>query len=126
VVATRAGRRTPHWSRCADFPRDRLGQFVSLWVGEIADLDEFLDYSVHYRWTVEPGGGLVLVPGPKLSQEVLRGGPGPTAMALMAWPADGHARQAWYEGSDYRPYREQRHRASRTTNVSVLAFQHDY
>jgi hypothetical protein len=39
----------------------------------------------------------------------------------MAWPADGHTRRAWYEGPLYRPYREQRHRSSRTTNVSVLA-----
>ena len=86
-----------------------------------SDLESFLDYSVHYRWTVEYGGGLVLVPGPKPSQTVLRGGKGPDATALMAWPADGHTRRTWYEGPLYRPYREQRHRSSRTTNVIVLA-----
>jgi uncharacterized protein (DUF1330 family) len=110
----------PVWSRRADFPSDRLGRFVCVWVGEIFDLDEFLDYSVHYRWTVEHAGGLVLVPGPRPSQEVLSGGPGPPGTALMAWP-DLETRHAWYEGPDYRPYRDQRHRAVRTTNVSVLA-----
>jgi len=114
-------RQRPEWSRRAEFPSDRLGQFVCVWVGEISDLEQFLDYSVHYRWTVESAGGAVLVPGPRPSQEVLRGGPGPLAMALMAWPADGVARHAWYEGPLYRPYRDQRHRASRTSNVSVLA-----
>jgi hypothetical protein len=39
-------------------------------------------------------------------------------MALMAWP-DEQTRHAWYHGSLYRPYRDQRHRASRTSNVSV-------
>jgi len=75
---------------------------------------------VHYRWTVEHAGGLVLVPGPKPSQQVLRGGPAPHAMALMAWP-DEQTRHAWYHGSLYRPYRDQRHQASRTSNVSVRA-----
>jgi hypothetical protein len=111
----------PEWSRRADFPPDRLGQFVSVWVGEIIDLDEFFDYSVHYRWTVEEGGGVVLSPGSRPSMEVLRGEPAPLGMALMAWPKDGRARGAWYEGARYRPYRDQRHRASRTSNVSVLA-----
>src|SRR5262245_52855081 len=41
-------------------------------------------------------------------------------MALMAWP-DEQTRQAWYHGPLYRPYRDQRHRASRTSNVSVRA-----
>jgi uncharacterized protein (DUF1330 family) len=110
----------PEWSRRADFPPDRLGLFVCVWA-EIGDPDQFFDYSVHYRWTVEDGGGVVLVPGSKPSQVVLRGGPGPHAMALMAWPRDEQARRAWYEGSNYRPYRDQRHRSSRTTNVSVRA-----
>src|SRR6516165_5345732 len=78
----------PAWSRSAAFPSDRLGQFVSVWVGEIFELEQFLDYSMHYRWTVEHGGGLVLVPGPRPFQEVLSGGPGPRATALMAWPPD--------------------------------------
>jgi hypothetical protein len=111
----------PEWSRRADFPPDRFGQFVSVWVGEIMDLDEFFDYSVHYRWTVEVGGGVVLSPGSSPSMEILRGGPAPLAMALMAWPKDGHARAAWYGGGQYRPYRDQRHRASRTSNLSVMA-----
>jgi len=110
----------PAWSRHAEFPPDRLGLFVCVWA-EISDRDQFFDYSLHYRWTVEYDGGVVLVPGSRPSQVVLRGGPGPHAMALMAWPADEHARHRWYEGARYRPYREQRHRSSRTTNVSVHA-----
>jgi len=110
----------PEWSCHVEFPPDRLGLLVCVWA-EISDRDQFFDYSVHYRWTVEYDGGVVLVPGSQPSQVVLRGGPGPHAMALMAWPADEHARHTWYEGSRYRPYREQRHRSSRTTNVSVRA-----
>jgi len=110
----------PEWSRRAEFPPDRLAQFVCIWV-EIIDREQFFDYSTHYRWTVEYRDGVVLVPGPRPSQEVLRGGPGPDAMALMAWPQDEQVRRAWYEGPDYRPYREQRHRVSRTTNISVRA-----
>jgi len=109
----------PEWSRRAELPRDRLGLFVCVWA-EIRDREQFLDYSQHYRWTVEQEGGAVLVPGARPSQEVLHGGPGPHAMALMGWPADERARHAWYEGSLYRPYRDQRHRSSRTTNISVL------
>jgi hypothetical protein len=180
----------PEWSRRANFPPDRLGQFVCVWVDPITDREQFFDYSVHYRgspellvirllwcarerhrsqalrpfgaakrlhlrpraplvagprqvpvaikrtspkgreshyrWTVEHAGGVVLVPGPRPSQAVLRGGPGPGAMALMAWPAGGHTRRAWYEGSYYRPYREQRHRASRTSNISVRALALDH
>jgi uncharacterized protein (DUF1330 family) len=41
-------------------------------------------------------------------------------MALMAWP-DEQTRHALYHGSLYHPYRDQRHRASRTSNVSVRA-----
>lgn len=110
----------PEWSRRAEFPPDRLGLLVCVWA-EITDREQFFDYSVHYRWTVEYAGGVVLVPGPRPSQVVLRGGPGPHAMALMAWPADNHTRRAWYEGTHYRRYREQRHGASRTSNISVLA-----
>jgi uncharacterized protein (DUF1330 family) len=109
----------PEWSSRAEFPRDRLGLFVCVWA-EVIDREQFVDYSQHYRWTVEHGGGVVLVPGARPSQTVLRGGPGPHAMALMGWPADEQARRAWYHGEHYRPYREQRHRSSRTTNVSIL------
>jgi uncharacterized protein (DUF1330 family) len=111
----------PEWSRRAEFPTDRLGQFVSVWVGDITDLEGFFDYSVHYRWTVEEGGGVVLSPGSSPCMEVLRGGPAPLAMALMSWPNDGKARRTWYDGPRYRPYRDQRHRATRTTNVSIMA-----
>lgn len=114
----------PGWSLRAEFPADRLGQFVCVWVDPIIDPQQFLDYSVHYRWTVEQASGVVLVPGRRPSQVVLRGGPGPQAMALMAWPADGDSRREWYEGAAYRPYREQRHRASRTSNVSVRRHAH--
>jgi uncharacterized protein (DUF1330 family) len=110
----------PEWSRRAELPRDRLGLFVCVWA-EITDREQFFDYSQHYRWTVEQDGGVVLVPGARPSLEVLRGGPGPHAMALMGWPADESARHAWYKGPPYRPYRDQRHRSSRTTNISVLA-----
>ena len=41
-------------------------------------------------------------------------------MALKAWP-DEQTRHAWYHGSLYRPYRDQRHQASRTSNVSIRA-----
>jgi uncharacterized protein (DUF1330 family) len=109
----------PEWSRTAQLPPDRLGLFVNVWA-EVSDLEHFLDYSVHYRWTVEYAGGLVLVPGPRPYQEVLRGGPAPHAMALMAWP-DEQTRHAWYEGPLYRPYLDQRHRSSRTSNVAVRA-----
>jgi hypothetical protein len=54
----------------------RLGLFVNVWV-EITDTGQFFDYSVHYRWTVEHDGGLVLVPGPEPFQHLLRGGPAP-------------------------------------------------
>jgi uncharacterized protein (DUF1330 family) len=117
--------RRPEWSRRAEFPPERLGLFVCVWV-EVIDREQFIDYSVHYRWTVEHEGGVVLVPGPQPSQDVLRGGPGPHALALTGWPADGQARRAWYEGSLYQPYRNQRHRASRTTNVSVRALSLGY
>lgn len=109
----------PQWSRRGELPGSRLGLFVNVWA-EITDPEQFFDYSAHYRWTVEHAGGLVLVPGPRPFQEVLRGGPAPHAMALMAWP-DEQTRQAWYHGPLYRPYRDQRHRASRTSNVSVCA-----
>jgi hypothetical protein len=39
-------------------------------------------------------------------EDVLRGGPGPHGLGLMAWPND-QTRQAWYEGPLCRPYREQ-------------------
>jgi len=109
----------PDWSYRAELPRDRLGVLVCVWA-EVVDRDQFFDYSQHYRWTVEHAGGVVLVPGARPSMTVLRGGPGPHAMALMGWPADQRIRRAWYTGEHYRPYREQRHRSSRTTNVSVL------
>jgi len=109
----------PDWSSRAEFPRDRLGLFVCVWA-DVIDREQFVDYSQHYRWTVEYAGGVVLVPGARPSQTVLRGGPGPDAMALMGWPAGEQTRRAWYDGEHYRAYREQRHRSSRTTNVSVL------
>jgi uncharacterized protein (DUF1330 family) len=115
----------PDCSRRAEFPADRLGQLVCVWVDPIIDPEQFFDYSVHYRWTVEYAGGLVLVPGRRPTQVVFRGGPGPKAMALMAWPADGHTRREWYDGPHYCSYRHQRHRASRTTNVSVRALSHN-
>ena len=109
----------PDWSYRAEFPRERFGLFVCVWA-EVIDREQFFDYSQHYRWTVEHAGGVVLVPGARPTQTVLRGGPGPDAMAVMGWPADEQARRAWYGGKHYHPYREQRHRSSRTTNVSVL------
>jgi uncharacterized protein (DUF1330 family) len=109
----------PDWSSRADFPMDRLGLLVCVWA-EVIDREQFFDYSQHYRWTVEHDGGVVLVPGAQPSQVVLHGGPGPHAIALMGWPADERARHEWYDGRLYRPYREQRHRSARTTNVSVL------
>jgi len=75
----------PQWSRRGELPAARLCLFVNVWA-EITDPEQFFDYSVHYRWTVEHAGGLVLAPGPKPFQQVLRGGPAPHAMALMACP----------------------------------------
>jgi hypothetical protein len=59
---------------------------------------------------------------PCVSGKSARDGQGRTriAIALMGWPADGRARNAWYDGRLYRPYRKQRHRSARTTNGSVL------
>lgn len=110
----------PEWSRRIDVPPDRMGVFVSVWV-EVIDLPDFFDYSRSYRWTVESAGGVVLSAGP-FPAVVLQGDdPRPAAFALMGWPADGTARRAWWDGADYRPYKEQRHRASKCTIASVRA-----
>jgi hypothetical protein len=42
-------RQRPEWSRRADFPPDRLGQFVCVWADPILDREQVFDYSVHYR-----------------------------------------------------------------------------
>jgi len=110
----------PEWSRRIDVPPDRMGMFVSVWV-EVTDLPDFFDYSRSYRWTVEGAGGVVLCAGP-FPVVVLKGDdPRPAAFALMGWPADGIARRAWWDGADYRPYKEQRHRASKCTIATVKA-----
>jgi len=105
------------WSRKPEPPLSRLGLFVVIWF-ELTDPVQFLDYSAHYKWTVEHAGGACLVGSP--GAELLHGDTVPEALAVMAWPDDG-ARQACYDGDEYRPYKQQRHRASRSTNISVLA-----
>ncbi len=67
--------------------------------------------ALSYRWTVEGAGGVVLCAGP-FPAVVLKGDdPRPAAFALMGWLADGIGRRAWWDGADYRPYKEQRRRA---------------
>jgi uncharacterized protein (DUF1330 family) len=107
----------PLWSRRLDPPDARLGMFVSVWA-DVTDPGEFADYSVHFRWTLEYDGGVCLATGP--SPRVLKGKRGPDAMALFGWPADEVARHAWYHGPHYRPYKQQRHRSSNCTIVSVM------
>jgi uncharacterized protein (DUF1330 family) len=108
----------PDWSHRLDPPLDRLGMFVSVWA-DVTDPGEFVDYSAHFRWTLEYDGGVGLATGP--SPRVLKGKRGPDAMALFGWPADEVARHAWYNGPRYRPYKQQRHRSSNCTIVSVMA-----
>jgi uncharacterized protein (DUF1330 family) len=108
----------PQWSHQLEAPPDRMGMLVSVWV-DVADLPAFFDYSRSYRWTVEAAGGVVLSAGP-FPAVVLKGDdPKPAAFALMGWPADGIARRAWWNGTEYRPYKQQRHRCSRCTIASV-------
>ena len=42
-------------------------------------------------------------------------------MTLLTWPTS-EAGLAWYDTPDYRPYRDQRHGASKATVVGVPAF----
>jgi uncharacterized protein (DUF1330 family) len=110
----------PDWSRQLEDLPDRMAVFVSVWV-EVVDLPDFFDYSRSYRWTVEGAGGVVLSAGP-FPAVVLKGDdPRPAAFALMGWPADGIARRAWWDGAEYRPYKDQRHRCSRCTIASIGA-----
>lgn len=110
----------PDWSLHLDLdpPMERSGVFVTVWA-DIADPAVFLDYAAHFKWTVEYDGGVGLASGP--SPKVLGGDSGPNAIALMSWPADEVARHAWYNGAHYRPYKQQRHRSSNSTIVSVTA-----
>jgi uncharacterized protein (DUF1330 family) len=108
----------PDWSRYLDLPADRLGVFVSIWA-DITDPGEFADYAAHFKWTVEYDGGAGLASG--AFPRVLRGERGPDAIALIGWPADEVARHSWYNGSHYRPYKQQRHCSSNCTIVSVMA-----
>jgi hypothetical protein len=45
------------WSRRAELPRDRLGLVVCIWA-EVTHREQFFDYSLHDRWTVEHARGL--------------------------------------------------------------------
>ena len=108
----------PDWSRRLDPPDERLGMFVSVWA-DVTDPEEFADYSAHFRWTLEYDGGVVLAGGP--SPRVLKGKCGPDVIGLFGWPVDEVTQYAWYNGSHYRPYKQQRHRSSNCTIVSVMA-----
>lgn len=108
----------PDWSRYLDLPDERLGVFVSIWA-DFTNPGEFADYAAHFKWTVEYDGGVSLASG--VSPHVLRGKRGPDAIALMGWPSDEVARHSWYNGPHYRPYKQQRHRSSNCTIVSVMA-----
>ena len=52
------------WSRKPEPPLSRLGLFVVIWF-ELTDPVQFLDYSAHYKWTVEHAGGACLVGSPR-------------------------------------------------------------
>jgi uncharacterized protein (DUF1330 family) len=108
----------PVWSSEIDPPTERLGLFNCVW-SEIADVPAFLDYSEHFMWTVEHDGGAFLAKGP--APKVLGGGPGPHGSAVMGWPGDSIARRAWYGGTNYLPYKHQRHTSSKSTTASVMA-----
>jgi uncharacterized protein (DUF1330 family) len=110
--------RRPEWSKHLHPPEDRLGLFNCVWA-EITDPTNFIDYSEHFRWTVEHDGGVFLAAG--ALPRVLAGGPGPQGIALMAWPRDEIARRAWYDGAHYRPYKQQRYDSSKSTTASVMA-----
>src|SRR5262249_52757603 len=73
----------PDWSLRREVPPDRFGLFVSVWIAEVTDLDALLDYSDHFRWTVERSGGVSLgnVPFP----QPLHGDAGPASMTLMTF-----------------------------------------
>jgi uncharacterized protein (DUF1330 family) len=109
----------PDWSRRGDVPDDRTGLFVSVWIAEANDLDSLIDYSGHFRWTVERHDGVSLgnVPLPT----TLAGQPAPVAMTLMTWNNRDTA-LAWYGTAEYRPYRDQRHAASSATVIGIPAF----
>jgi uncharacterized protein (DUF1330 family) len=108
----------PGWSRRGDIPDDRLGLFVSVWIAEVDDVEAMLDYSAHFRWTVERHGGAPVAHGPLPT--VLAGGHPLVAMTLLTWPTSA-AGLAWYDTADYRPYRDQRHGASTATVVGLPA-----
>lgn len=105
----------PDWSRRLEPPADRLGWVVSVWV-DVLDLDPFLHYAGHFKWTIEHNGGAAL--GTAAFPSVLRGEAGPGAMGLMAFPnSDAHFN--WHTCADYRPYRDIRHRSARATVVGL-------
>jgi uncharacterized protein (DUF1330 family) len=110
--------RRPEWSQHLDPPADRLGLLNCVWA-EITDQAKFIDYSEHFKWTVELNGGVFLAAG--AFPRVLGGGPGPQAIALMGWPRDEIARRTWYAGANYRPYKLRRYESSKSTTASVIA-----
>lgn len=110
----------PDWSRRGEVPPDRLGLLVSIWL-DVRDIESLLDYSDHFRWTVERHDGVVL--GIGAISGVVAGASPPLAMALMTWPTSAKS-FGWYESADYAAYRRQRHAASNSTVISVAARGH--
>ncbi len=111
----------PDWSERGDVPADRLGLFVSVWITTVNDLPAMVDYSTHFRWTIERHGGLSLALA--ATPTVLAGHDQPLATTLLSWPSPDRTR-TWYETADYRSYRTQRHQASEVTIIAILAFDH--
>lgn len=105
----------PDYSRRHEHPEERLGTFITIWLN-VMDLESFTDYINHFRWTVEFYDGVCVGSGPMPT--VLKGGPGPMAVALMAFPTT-QAAVDWYRSSEYLAYRDQRHAASVATGCSV-------
>ena len=105
----------PEWTRRLTPPEEKLGMFISIWLN-VTDLEPFNDYIEHFRWTVEFHDGACLGSAPMPT--VLKGGPGPMAAALMAWPTT-EAAKGWYQSAEYRSYRDTRHAVSLATGCSV-------
>jgi len=91
---------------------------VSVWIADANDLDSLIDYSGHFRWTVERHDGVSLGNAPLPT--TLGGEPAPVAMTLMTW-TNRDAALAWYDTAEYRPYRDQRHAASTATVIGIPA-----
>ena len=102
-----------------DVPDDRIGFFVSVWMGEIKDLETLLDYSVHFRWTIERR--MEVSVGNGVKPAVLAGTPSPLSSTLMRFPSS-KACFDWYNSPEYvSSYRGRRLQASIATVIGIPA-----